>query len=196
MFTYSEAWHVSFDIKQNSVIGMFQLILVNSGFLWIQLVDLSDVVGKGYSLDTLSGYFESLSKDEIDSQLSFGLTVGHAAFIPFGCAAICIGIGGKEENIPFYNSVSYITVPLIENRLMSACNDATRGEVKAFLTKCISRKLKLYRHPSAKLAFENWLKSWPTTTSPKGNVKAEPASPELAQLACSDDDLRELTSRM
>jgi hypothetical protein len=191
MFTYSEAWHVSFDIEQNSVIGMSQFILVNSGFLWIQLVDLSDVVGKGYSLDTLSGYFESLSKEEIDWQLSFGLTVGHAAFIPFGCVAICIGIGGKEENIPFYNSVPYIAVPLLEARLMNACNDATRGEVKAFLTKCMSRKLKLYRHPTAKLAFDTWLKSWPDTTSPKGAVKAEPGSPKLAQLACSDDDLRD-----
>ena len=116
------------------------------------------MLDKGRRSGSLKQYFELIDRAHLEKMPCFGLTCGRAIFVPCGYVAIMIGVSSSHTDT---TPIAYTQIPILENALMDNVSDLVQGEIKAYVTKNISRKLKVFREASNLKAFNAWMSTWP-----------------------------------
>ena len=142
------------DCESLPLAGLSSFYLVDKGFVWCHIIEIADVLDKGCCIGSLEHYFELTNRDHIEEAPCFGLTTGRAVFVPFGYVAIMIGVSHLQTDTTL---IAYTQIQILENALMDNVSELVQGEVKTYVTKNISRKLKVFREPSNLKTFNTWM---------------------------------------
>ena len=59
LITYQHAWKYSDGMEVLCLGGVSQLLIVATGFFWVTLVEVSDLMAKGNSIESISSFFSS-----------------------------------------------------------------------------------------------------------------------------------------
>ena len=107
--------------------------------------------------------------------------MGFSVFVPFGYLAVVVAVSPDDDNVV----ASYVTVPILENKLMMNTTELVRAEVQGHLIKSMGRKLKLFRDIETKKSFDSWISSWPSCKA----LDSSEESPKLTSQKVVTDNL-------
>ena len=88
---------------------------------------------------------------------------------PFGYDAIMVGVSqSHSDTLP----IAYTQIPILENALMDSVSELVQAEIKAYVTKNISFKLKVFRESNNLKGFNAWMKTWPVAKDPEPSTSS------------------------
>lgn len=190
LFHVHDVWNMILDCESLPPAGLSSTYICDRGFVWCHIVEIADVLDKGCCIVSLKQYFDIINRDHVEKMPCFGLTPGRALFVPFGYVAIMIGVSNLHSDT---TPIAYTQIPILENASMDNVSELAQGEVKAYVTKNISRKLKVFREPSNLKAFNTYMntcpisKDDPASLSPReGDIISPLLAPSISRV-CVDN---------
>jgi hypothetical protein len=151
------AWAFSDCLENIPYAGMMGFLRVFTGYLIVMVVELASIVGAGYGLDSLTGYLETLSCNELTKFPTFGIRAGDSMFIPFGFVPLAIAVDKVDGDE--YDYCGYAVQYLLDHRAPSVADKSVRAEIHAHLLRGIGRGGKVF-HGENKRLLESWVANW------------------------------------
>jgi hypothetical protein len=106
----------------------------------VHIIEVADLLNKGKNIETVDQYLKDLDGKYVSKMSAFGIPEGYSVFVPFCYLAVIVAVSPDDNNV----DGSYITVPILESKLMMNTTELVRAEVQGYLIKSMSRKLNFF----------------------------------------------------
>ena len=134
--TVQLAWEFSTSLDSMPFCGLAHFLVCHIGFVYVLLQPISEVIARGFSLDSMIAFLDSRKDSYYEDQTVVGLNMGQAVFVPFGYAPLTIAISDKKAAPEYAAFTSHF---VLNPKSPESHSKAVRAEVKAWVERSLAR---------------------------------------------------------
>ena len=144
----------------NPIPGMATFLTCHCGFLEVYLLDVNDLVQKGFTVARVADFFKEAEQTFLDSMPKFGLTPGDHLFVPTGVIPLVVATGA-----PWVSGTSaygaYIMHYVLDKISLCLLSEGIRTALVSHWSGSMSRGLeKFWAEPGHQTAIKAFIEVW------------------------------------
>ena len=144
VLTIQHTWTYGTESDAHPMQGLASWMLIHHGYAYVFFFNIVDVIAAGHGMDTLKDYIEGLGA-EIENVMSCGVTSGNFVFVPLGFIPVVIGFS-DDVKTDTTSHVAFSNHYILDMGMVNDASSSLRAEIIAFLTKSLSKDLKVWKN--------------------------------------------------